>query len=530
MFPKKHLSGSEKRKNRKHAEENWANLDNKIRDILAEKGLIREMNLDFPHDNNNRHFSYAYFSKKLSNGEISDRKLLVYSKHVDKVFCFCYKLFKSISNKILLANEGLSDWRHISERPKQHENSAGHMTNMNTWNEITIRLDKNKTIDKSLQEQLMKEKERWRQVLLRIFSTMKCLATHNLAFRGSTKKLYQDSNGNFIGLIEMIAEFDVIMQDHIIKKAKYFSIILDCTSNIGHQEQMTLIVQCVNMSTNKIKFDEYFLEFLKVDVLKSLDLSTDDVRGPGYDNGSNMKRKHQGVQKRFLEINPRALYMPCACHSLNLTFSDMTHSCIRAISFVGILMSEVKSLVNALESFEFLLCMVIWYKILFAINIKLQSKSMCIDITITQLEGVLLYFEMYRDEDFTSSMNIAKSIALDMNNNKEDEEIQLADELFRVDYFLVIVDMAITPLKSKFEQLKTFEITEILEFVKSVDCYPNVSITYRIFLAIPVIMASTERSFSKLKLIKTYLSLSISQEQLNGLLILSIEKDFFREH
>jgi hypothetical protein len=32
-----------------------------------------------------------------------------------------------------------------------------------------------------------------------------------------------------------------------------------------------------------------------------------------------MKGKHQGVQKRLIDINPRALYMPCACHSLNLT-------------------------------------------------------------------------------------------------------------------------------------------------------------------------------------------------------------------
>ena len=49
-----------------------------------------------------------------------------------------------------------------------------------------------------------------------------------------------------------------------------------------------------------------------------------------------MKGKHQGVQKRLLEINPRALYMPCACYSLNLALSDMAHSCTRALSFFEI--------------------------------------------------------------------------------------------------------------------------------------------------------------------------------------------------
>ena len=40
-----------------------------------------------------------------------------------------------------------------------------------------------------------------------------------------------------------------------------------------------------------------------------------------------------------------------------------------------------------------------------------------------------------------------------------------------------------------------------------------------------VIVASVEWNFSKLKLIKSYLSLTMSQERLNGLPILSTEND-----
>ena len=66
---------------------------------------------------------------------------------------------------------------------------------------------------------------------------------------------------------------------------------------------------------------------------------------------------------------------------------------------------------------------------------------------------------------------------------------------------------------------------EILELVKVADCYPNVSIAYRILLTMSVTVASAERSFSKLKLLKSYLRSSMSQERLNDLAILCIEKN-----
>jgi len=69
---------------------------------------------------------------------------------------------------------------------------------------------------------------------------------------------------------------------------------------------------------------------------------------------------------------------------------------------------------------------------------------------------------------------------------------------------------------------------DILKFVKFANCCPDVAIAYKVLLTVLVTVASTERSFSKLKLIKTYLRSSISQDKLNGLTTLSIEKEMLK--
>ena len=89
-------------------------------------------------------------------------------------------------------------------------------------------------------------------------------------------------------------------------------------------------------------------------------------------------------------------------------------------------------------------------------------------------------------------------------------------------------------LDNFFSELKVLQVTlpdgfmsapDILQFVTTIDCYPNVSIAYRILLTVPVTVASAERSFSKLKLLRNCLRTTMLQERLNGLAMCSIEKD-----
>ena len=112
---------------------------------------------------------------------------------------------------------------------------------------------------------------------------------------------------------------------------------------------MTLILRYMYISISLIKIDEHFVEFLKVDdtsgkglfneiinAIKNLELDINDVRGLRYDNGSNMKGKKQGVQRRILDINLKAFYTPCGCHNLNLVLCDIANSCPKVISFFGV--------------------------------------------------------------------------------------------------------------------------------------------------------------------------------------------------
>ncbi|XP_021749967.1 uncharacterized protein LOC110715675 isoform X1 [Chenopodium quinoa] len=143
--------------------------------------------------------------------------------------------------------------------------------------------------------------------------------------------------------------------------------------------------------------------------------------------------------------------------------------------------SEAKSLANnELGDFEFLIAIVIWYEILFAINLVsklLQSKDMLIDVAIKKIRGLISFFEGYRETGFYDALSKAKDIAIEMDidpmfpqkreikrkkhfdeNPSTSSNAPLSpEESFRVDYFLYIVDQAISSLYKRFEQFEEYE-------------------------------------------------------------------------
>jgi hypothetical protein len=91
------------------------------------------------------------------------------------------------------------------------------------------------------------------------------------------------------------------------------------------------------------------------------------------------------------------------------------------------------------------------------------------------------------------------------------------------------VDIHGKKLFQELRHLKTILPRDILDLIRSYwkdGGFQMVWVAYQILLTIPIIVASAERSFSKLKLIKIYLQTIMSHERLSGLTMVSIENKY----
>ena len=237
----------------------------------------------------------------------------------------------------------------------------------------------------------------------RLLSFIQYLARHNIALRGTAghEQLGNSKNGPFLALVELLASYDVVLSEHVkkvkckqlhvhylgkhiqnellelagkkilgtishsVRQDKYYSMILDCTPDCSHQEQLTMLLRCVNVVADAVQIEEHFVGFIAVEQtgsasltevilnkLEQLELSIHDCRSQGYNNGANMTGRRSSVQQRVLSVNPNALFMPCSSHSLNLVLCDSAKSCPSFFTFSGVLQTIYVALSSSVKRWK----------------------------------------------------------------------------------------------------------------------------------------------------------------------------------
>ncbi|XP_066590524.1 zinc finger MYM-type protein 1-like [Prorops nasuta] len=329
--------------------------------------------------NQSRYFSHNYFYRKLSNDEKCERKWIIFSESTGNIFCYACKLFSTNQTNVFV-QKGFCNWKKAEEVIVGHENSVEHCRCMLMWNDY---MHLNMRIDHDLENVINNEISYWCQVLKRVVAVVRFLAERGLSFRGTHEVIGSSNNGNYLGILELLAEFDPFLKMHIEKyankgtgyvsylsktiyeefivlmarkilnkikeeiiEAKYWALIVDSTPDITHVDQLSIILRYY---LNGHVYDRFFC-FIKIkshtgkslsieieNLLKEHSIELQNCRAQTYDNASNMSGKYLGLQACIKEKNRLSHYVPCIGHSLNLVGENSVDECVQSCSFFGLL-------------------------------------------------------------------------------------------------------------------------------------------------------------------------------------------------
>uniref|UniRef100_G3Q2L3 HAT C-terminal dimerisation domain-containing protein n=1 Tax=Gasterosteus aculeatus TaxID=69293 RepID=G3Q2L3_GASAC len=516
---------------------------------------------------------------------------------------------------------GMANWKHASDYLTSHENSIEHLNCMKAWKELSVRLQSGKTIDNLEMALLEAERVRWREVLTRLTAIVQSLAVRNLALRGHTETLFTPSNGHFLKEVELMAMFDPIMKEHLhrvergtsqnsylghhvqneliellssqiisaivddIKQAKFFSVILDCTPDISHIEQLSVVIRVVSLM-EKPHVMEHFRGFLEAEEstgqnlasmiltkLEDLGIPFQDCRGQSYDNGANMRGKNKGVQQKLYTLfsgstQRWAILKKHVGITLKMWAETRWESKVKGVEpmrYHGAAVrealievrnhtkdpavkAEAQSLSEEVGSYRFSICTVVWYDMLPSIQHAsklMQSPDMHVDLAVSLLKKTEQGLQSYRKlevgffnvvvdaatsaikERFSTLENVGNKFrVLTHFPSLADEELVEQCEALHLRGHSDLDSRKLVQEIKNFPDLpsKTMSLFELITFVHDKDLseiYPNFWTALRIALTLPVTVAQAERSFSKLKLIKSYRS-TMSQKRLTALGVISI--------
>eukprot|EP00918_Siedleckia_nematoides_P105784 GHVU01230937.1.p1 GENE.GHVU01230937.1~~GHVU01230937.1.p1 ORF type:complete len:366 (-),score=37.91 GHVU01230937.1:284-1381(-) len=143
-----------------------------------------------------------------------ERKWLCYSGATGKVYCFYCRLFGS--QNVALSRDGFCAWGHAGIRFREHEASKGHFDAVKCFATRSTELNR---IDAQIVKEMEERRTYWEKVLDRLFDVIELLAERGLAFRGDTEIVNGPSNGNYLGIIQLLAKYDAFLEEHVRRYA-----------------------------------------------------------------------------------------------------------------------------------------------------------------------------------------------------------------------------------------------------------------------------------------------------------------------
>ncbi|XP_065658165.1 zinc finger MYM-type protein 1-like [Hydra vulgaris] len=327
------------------------------------------------------------------------------------------------------------------------------------------------------------------------------MASQNIAFRGSSDKLYEENNRNFLKMVELLAEFEPIMEYGI-----------SCLQSRGKSKQNSLLKQ---------KYPRRNCHGLEQKIVASLNenkLPLKDMRGQAYDNGANMRGKNKGLQKKILNRNQRALFVSCTAHSLNLVVVDSVKVGLEIMIFFGIIQSLYNFFSGSTKSWSILesKCPSLTVKSLS--DTRWESHIRAVKAIKKNVQKIYeaLHEVAKRDCNGTTKLS-AESIAAKMDTLEhicgiedfrttispfhEENDIS-SEELMKNDISSKELMTELCLLSRKTDKKNPLDVL-IFIFTRDLkEIFPNTRIALRILQTVPVTVCQSERSFSKLKLIK----------------------------
>ena len=197
----------------------WQDLTEEMRDYWCRKGSNDCLNETASIHNSIQidgkqkiFFRKSTFYCSLPNGEKKKRNWLCYSPSTGKAFCFQCKLFSPEDSAFFRGS--FCDWKNATQRMVAHESSKDHRDATMT---LCRRAKASGHVNSLLIEHCQAERIYAKAVMERVVATIKFLAERSLAFRGNDQVIGSPSNGNFLGTLELLSQFDPFLAAHLDK-------------------------------------------------------------------------------------------------------------------------------------------------------------------------------------------------------------------------------------------------------------------------------------------------------------------------